>query len=296
MIASKAADLAFDAALLVRPHDARRRELRLEQVVRAQRDEPVGLDPPAATQHLLDRRGQVVEADLLEHTAEPLERLDVQLQERLLCPDQRRLTERRARERRAHQEQLHLRARPRQVDLRLAPVDLRANARRVGLRDEHLADGPAHRPLPLTHVLTDRRLGHIGAVLVNQPRPDPLRGVVLLARRLTVGLKPRVDQRPIGTQLRRRPTQRRALRRRHRRNQRLPHRTTMHPVTLRQRPDRKTLTIAVPPDLLEQLHPRHHPFRRLPLELDEHRTVGRRSDGGGARSSRRSGASSDRRS
>ena len=46
-------------------------------------------------QHLLDRRAQVVEADLREHAAEPLERLDLQLQERLLGLDKRRGTERR---------------------------------------------------------------------------------------------------------------------------------------------------------------------------------------------------------
>ena len=108
VVAAEAADFALHATLLVRPFEARGRELRREQVVRAQRDEPVGLDPPAALQHLLHRRGQVVEPDLREHAAEPLERLHVQLQERLLGLDQRRLAERRARERRAHHEQMHL--------------------------------------------------------------------------------------------------------------------------------------------------------------------------------------------
>ena len=125
VVAAEAADLALDAALLVRALEARRGELRLEQVVRAQRDEAVGLDAPAALEHLLDRRAQVVVADQREHAAEPLERLDVQLQERLLGLDQRRLTERRARERGAHQEQVHRRrARRASSTSRLAPVDL----------------------------------------------------------------------------------------------------------------------------------------------------------------------------
>ena len=124
MVAAKAADLALDAALLVRALEARRRELRAEQVMRPQRDKAVTLDAPAALEHLLDRGGQVVEADLREHAAEPLKRLHVQLQERLLGLDQRRLAERRPRERRAHHEQIHRRRRPREHDLGLAPVDL----------------------------------------------------------------------------------------------------------------------------------------------------------------------------
>ena len=36
-----------------------------------------------------------------------------------------------------------------EVDLRLAPVDLGPDARRVDLRDEHLPDRPAHRALAL---------------------------------------------------------------------------------------------------------------------------------------------------
>ena len=295
MVAPEPADLALDAALLVCALDPRSRERRREQVVGAQRDEAVALDPTSALQDLLHRRGQVVVADLREHAAEPVERLDVQLEERLLRLDQRGLTERRPRERRAHKEQMNRRAHPRQVDLRLAPVDLRTHTRVVHLRHEHLPDRPAHRALPSTHVLPHRRLRDLGAVLVDQPPPDPPRGVTLLPRRHPIGLKPRVDQRPIRPQPRRRPTHRRTLRRRQRRSQRLPHRPPMNPIPLRQRPDRQPLPIAIPPDLLELLHPRPHPHWRLPLELDEPRTLGRRSDGGGASSSHHSGATSNHR-
>ena len=162
----------------------------------------------------------------------------------------------------------------------------------MGLRHERLTDLP-QRAAPLAHVATDLPLGDLRAMLSDQPLPHPPRRVPLLARHLQVALKPGVNQRPIRTKLRRRPAHRRPLRRRHRRRQRLPHRTAMHPMTRRQRPDRQPLTIPVPPDLLERLHPGLHPFRGLPFELQEHRTVGRRSDGGGATSSVHTGATSD---
>lgn len=54
----------------------------------------------------------------------PREPVRVQLEERLLSLHRRRLAKRRAGERRAHHEQVHLRRDARQLDLRLAPVDL----------------------------------------------------------------------------------------------------------------------------------------------------------------------------
>jgi hypothetical protein len=135
----------------------------------------------------------------------------------------------------------------------MAPsIHLRLHARRVDLRHEHLPDRPPQLAFALTHVLTDRDLRDIGAVLIKQPPPDPLRGVALLARRLAIGRKRLVDQRPVRAELRRRPRHRRALRRRQRRRQRLTHRTTVHPMALRERPDRQPLPIAVTPDLLER--------------------------------------------
>jgi len=55
MVATQPADLALNAALLMRALDPRRREDRVIEVVRAQRDEPVRLHPPATLQDLLDR-------------------------------------------------------------------------------------------------------------------------------------------------------------------------------------------------------------------------------------------------
>jgi len=80
MVASQPPDLTLNAALLMRARDPGRREQRLKQVVRAQRDEAIGLHPPATLQHLLDRRGQVVVADLREHPVKPLERVRVTLE------------------------------------------------------------------------------------------------------------------------------------------------------------------------------------------------------------------------
>ena len=97
MVAPEAADLALNAALLMRALQPDRREQRAEEVVRAHRDEPIGLHAPAALEDLLDRRAEVVIADLLEHPAEPRERLGVALEERLLRLDRRRHAERRAR-------------------------------------------------------------------------------------------------------------------------------------------------------------------------------------------------------
>jgi alkylation response protein AidB-like acyl-CoA dehydrogenase len=70
----------------------------------------------------------------------------------------------------------------------------------------------------------------------------------------------------------------------------------MHPMTLRQGPDREALAIVIPADLLEQLHSGTHPFCRPPVRaLTRARSADDRTEGG-ARSSRRSGANAGRRS
>ncbi|MDX6706594.1 MAG: hypothetical protein QOI48_2440 [Solirubrobacteraceae bacterium] len=96
--------------------------------MRSQRDEPVAFDAPTALEDLLDRGLQVVKADLRERAAEPLKRLHMQLQERLLGLDKRRLTERRTGERGAHHEQMHLHRAVRELNERFTPVDLRPDA------------------------------------------------------------------------------------------------------------------------------------------------------------------------
>ena len=104
---------------------------------------------------------------------------------------------------------MHPRPRPGEVGLGLAPVDLRRAPRRVELRDEHLARPMPELAAPAANVVTDRRLGHNDAVLVDEPAPDALGRVTLLARRLEVGEQPLVDQLPIGAELRRRARGRR---------------------------------------------------------------------------------------
>ena len=228
MIAPASANFALDASLFVCPLKPRGRELRLKQIVRAHRHEPVRLDPPAALEHLLHRRLKVVKPDAREHAAKPFKRLHVQLQKRLLGLDQRRLTERRARERRAHHEQMHHRRDPREHHQRLAPIDLALHPGRVNLRDEHLGDRPPQLALARPHILTHRNLGNISTMLIDQPPPDPPRGMPLLTRRVPISQQPPVDHRPIRAELRRWTAHRRALDRRHRRHQRITHRPAMH--------------------------------------------------------------------
>ena len=147
-----------------------------------------------------------------------------------------------------------------QPDLRLPPVDLALHARVADQRHEHLADLTQLPPL-VVHIPTDLPPRHHSAVLLNQPLPDPPSRMTLLARRLPIGLQPRIDHRPIRTQLRRRPRLRRALGRRDRRLQRLPNGPTMHPMARRQLPDRHPLPRMITPDLLKLLHSAHRSFR-----------------------------------
>ena len=73
--------------------------------MRAKRDEPLVLDPPAALQRLLRRRLQVVVPDRRECPAIPVQRMHVPLEERLLALGLERHHEARTREARPHQEQ-----------------------------------------------------------------------------------------------------------------------------------------------------------------------------------------------
>lgn len=55
MGAAHAPDLPLDAALLVGALETGAGELRVKEVVRAKRDEAIGLDPPPSAQDRLDR-------------------------------------------------------------------------------------------------------------------------------------------------------------------------------------------------------------------------------------------------
>jgi len=120
-----------------------------------------------------------------------------------------------------------------------AKVNLRGDPGRVDLRHEHVPRGVPELAPTLAHMITHRRLRNLRAMLVDEPPPDPLGRVALLAGRLEVGDQPLVDQLAIRAELRRRPRHRRALGRRQRRLQRRPDRAAMHPVALGQRPQRQ---------------------------------------------------------
>ena len=258
------------AALLVRAFLAHAREARLVEVVRAQRDEPVGLHPPAAAQHPLDRRAEVVVSDQAEHAAEELKRGDVPLQERLLGLARMRLHEARPREARAHLEQ-DAPSSPR----RRSPPSPRPSRPRPPRPALSTTARTPRRPTrraaltALAHIPADLPLGHLHAMLVTQPLVDPLRRVPLLARR-----------RPISHQA----TNRSA--------------PATHPASAPAAPPAASAPAApptptpagpsvdarhagararaidspsnslIPADLLEQLHSRSHPFRDLPSTLD----------------------------
>ena len=183
---AEAPDLAFDAALLMRAALPRLAEARLEHVVRPERDETVGLDPPAALENLRDRRAQVVVADDVEGAAEPLQREDVGLQERLLGLALERHHERRAREARAHHEHVHPRPLPAQQHRGLAPVDLRLDPGLGDQRHIRLAELAQLAPA-LADIARDLALRHHRPVLLHQPLPDPARRVTAIILTLAKG-------------------------------------------------------------------------------------------------------------
>jgi hypothetical protein len=257
--------------------------------MRPQRDEPVRLDPATALQDRLDRRAQVVIADLVEAAAEPAERLDMTLEKRLLRLALERDHERRPRVAGAHVKQKHLRAEAAQQHLRLTPVDLGLDRRIMRERHERLAT-LTQLPAPLAHIARHLPLRDHHALLLDQPLPDAPRGMALLSRNLPISRKPLVDQRVERTQLRRQATLRPLTRRRQRRRERLPDRPPMNPMPARQLAHRAALPIVIPADLLEQSHSRSHPLRVLRSELDKARTEEPRSDGGGAKSDVHTGA------
>ena len=152
----------------MRPLLAADAEARREHVVRAQRREAIRLHPPATLGHLRDRGLEVVIAHDVEHAAEPLKRVDVTLEERLLGLALERHHEPGAREARPHHEQMHDRLDTAQPDRRLAPVDLRFHTRLRHQRHERLADLPKLTPAPM-HVARDLTLGHDRVMLGNQP-------------------------------------------------------------------------------------------------------------------------------
>ena len=170
--------------------------------------------------------------------------------------------ERPPRVRQPHHEHPHLHPAAGDSGVELAEVDLGLRTRQMGLRHRHLDPVQPQLDLPPGDIPRDRHLGQARAVLGDQPLPDPPRGMPLLAWHLPISDQPAVDDIGIRVDRRPRPQRIRLARRRNRVAQRLADRPPMHPMPIRQLPDRHLLIVSpVPPDLLEQLHSRPHHSR-----------------------------------
>ena len=252
--AAEPADLTLDAAFLMRPLRAGDAKERVEPVMAAQRDEPLGLGPVPALQHPGDRGLEVVVADPARHGAEMLERQHVAFQERFLRLGGERNMKRPPRARQPQHEQPQLqhgagdhRVELAEVDLGFGPGQMRLRHRNIHVLEAELGAAASHIP----------RHAHLRAgstVLGDQPLPHPAGGVPLLPRHLPVGQQPSVDNRRVVVDGWPCPWRIRLAGRRHRRLQRLPHRPPVHVMTIGQFPDRGAPDPAVLPDLLEQLH------------------------------------------
>ena len=141
MASAEPPDLALHATLLVGTPLARLTEERVELVMRAQRDEAVGLGPVAALQDPADRRPQVVIADPSGHPAESRERIEVPFEQRLLALRGEGDVDRPGRMGQAQVEDLDLGQDSGDPDARLAEVGFTLGAGRMDLGHGH-----EHRP------------------------------------------------------------------------------------------------------------------------------------------------------
>ena len=159
-----------------------------------------------SAQDLLHRRGEVVVAQPAKDPAKAGERQFVRFQERLLRRVRESAVEGRSAGHAAHRKHLQLRALAGQIGVSFVPIHLRFHAPVVALRHE---DFPRQQPqgeLPLLHVLAHRPLRDRAVrQLLAQPRPDPVRRVPLLARRLPIAFQDLVDERDRRLQLPARP-------------------------------------------------------------------------------------------
>jgi hypothetical protein len=94
-----------------------------------------------------------------------------------------------------------------QAHRHVAEVELRLAARQVGLRHECLCRGFARScedlRLPVRDVASHHRVGHLGAVVLDEPVEDPGDRMALLARRIEVRPQHLVDHRLLRIQCRR---------------------------------------------------------------------------------------------
>ena len=195
-------------------------------------------------------------------STESLERLDVTLQECFLSARWVNAVDRCPGVGQAVHEQVALGLHPVQDHPHIAEVDLGLNPWQVLLRDHRdrrdLAVLDRDLRTATTHVVPDRRVRHLRLEFVEKTGVDPPGGVALLARRVQVSDKHRVDRGGVRAEFRRGPI-RGLSRRRVRGCQGLPHRPPVHPVKAREFPDRVLLDPGIPTDRREQLHPRTRP-------------------------------------
>lgn len=123
-------------------------------------------------------------------TAQRFKRVDMALQERFLPAGRVHPVDRFPGVRKPIHEHVALGLDAFEDDPDLAEIDLRFGARGVFLRDEHL-NPPTGLQINLgtadPHVIPDRGIGQTcRAVLIDQAREDPCRGMPLLARRVQV--------------------------------------------------------------------------------------------------------------
>jgi len=195
MVAAVAANLALHTTFSWAP-GCRGRELRDEQIVRAQRDEPVRLDPPAALSTFFTADFRL--SNLKLGNTPPNHSNACTCSSRNACWSRPATPGRTPPgERRAHHEQMHRHRDPGEHHLGLAPVDLRLHPGRVGLRDEHLADAnPIARLRARTYCRTV--VSATSAPCSSTSADDPPGGMPLLTRRGPIRLQPPIDHARYG--------------------------------------------------------------------------------------------------
>lgn len=126
------------------------------------------------------------------------------------------------------------------------------------LRDEHLHLGQPQLPAADRDVPRHRHLRDLGAVLGDQPLPDPAGGMTLFAVHGLICHQPAVDNLGVSIHRRPAPSRIRLPWRRDSRRQRLANRAPVSAMTFGQLPDRQVLQSVITPDLLKQLHSSYH--------------------------------------
>lgn len=201
VVTAEPADLPLDAALLMRPLDARLTVEGLDAVVGSERGPSVGLDPLAGeADHARDGGLEVVVADLPgRDPAEHIEGVCVALEEGFLPSRGADSVHSLAGVGEPQTEQRACDQLAAQPDRDLAEVDLGLPTGEVFLRDEGVRGFSTGLDADLAAAGGDVVADHpvrddaCGLVLVQQPVEDPLGGMPLLPRRVEIVAQPAVD-------------------------------------------------------------------------------------------------------